>query len=935
MKTCTKYMVVGCIVVLWSGCGESSSTGQSSDADLIDIAPVTGDDVTPGFQLDGTQSDIHDVGSAIDSGGLGDTGRISDVGKDTAGFDADQDSEDAGRDIHGADTNVERPVDGFEPGVDGINDALGDAGETEPVLQMGTWIETFDDPLNLDSSATTASWGGGQLTVDYTATFGDGSLGDFAPQVDTELVVDNGPLHFGNFVIPAGITVRLVGTQAAVILAVGTVDIAGKLQLDGGHGTDATPGGGGTGGKGGPGGGDGGDGAPGGAVAGKAGGGVGAGLSGVGHGAVFGIGFGGGGGHTTPGGKSASADPWSGAGGSVYGTDDLLISLNGGSGGGGGGAFDGSDAIGPNLPDGIAGSGDRPAAGGGGGGGAVVIFAKGPVQVSGVISAAGGNGGSGIFSPSGSCCQPGPGPGCDGTALEVCICGLNVDCCDGDFGPECVDAAELCGACLGTGGAGGGGSGGSIGLFSATTVDLWGGTLDIRGGSGGKLTGDGAPSDRGGDGADGRIHVGAPGGFARWVHRAVPTPEIVIDSSPPLDPFETFTWTIEGTQTYDTDDGQLLLTKLMIPEGSVLVANGSKPLDIVVSGSAVIDGVILLSGGDGLPGVSGCCNSPDVATGGLGGQAGPGGFDGGQGGGQGAGQDGLGPAGGKASVLGKVVSGGGGGAGHATAGQNGGCPAGGQGGSAVAEFNGFAGGSGGGGASASNVMGFSGGGGGGGGGGSIRLLVGGTLSGTGVIYADGGMGGAASGAYGTFGSAGGGGAGGQITVKTGNYDADLRYYARGGAGGLIDETPDVCWADGAAPPRSGGIGASGLVSLWSQSPVGLVAGENASALSTGYDPWLGNVAYTGWIDTGADSPEYVPSVDMEWADGSTSGVVVVELQARMSLTGPETDWVLLTDAESLVSVHGHRYFRLKISLMPDVVGEIFGISKLVVQWTYL
>lgn len=934
MKTCTEYMIVGCLMAILWGCSESSSTGQSTDVDWIDVSPVGGDDGSGGGNgLDLEQSDgSADVG--VDSDGFTDTGVPVD-GQDGAIADIANDIGKPEKDITTGEQDGKDPVDLVDSGEDLSGDVAADTGGTQPVPQSGAWTETFDRQLNMDSSATTAAWGGGALTVDHTATFGDGGLGDFLPEVDTDLVVDNGPLHFGNFVIPAGVTVRLVGDQPAIILATGSVEIAGTLQLDGGQGLDATSGGGGIGGVGGPGGGNGGNGTSGGALAGTGASGVGAGMSGANHAAVFGIGFGGGGGHAAFGKTTETNDPWSGAGGMVYGTDDLLISINGGSGGGAGGAFDGSGAIGPNLSDGMVGFGDRPAAGGGGGGGAVLLIAKGSVQVSGMISAIGGTGGNGLFSPAGSCCQPGPGPGCDGSALEVCACELNPNCCVGEWGPECIDAAEICGACLGNGGAGGGGSGGSIGLFSAATVDLWGGKLDVRGGSGGYLVGAEAPADRAGDGSDGRIHVGAVGGFARWVHQAIPTPEIVIDYGPPLDPFETFTWVVEGTQTFSTDDGQLLVNKLVIPQGSMLVAEGSKPLDIVVSGNAVIDGVIVLNGKDGKPGNSGCCNSPDAAAGGLGGQPGPGGFEGGQGGAQGFGQDGLGPAGGKTSALGKQVSGGGGGGGHATAGQNGGCPAGGQGGVEIADLGGLDGGSGGGGASASSVLGFSGGGGGGGGGGSIRLLVGGTLSGHGVIYSDGGKGGSAVGINGTFGSGGGGGAGGKIVVKAGNYDADLSYYARGGDGGFIDENPDVCWAEDAAFPRSGGKGSNGLISVWSQGPVGLVAGADASALSTGYDPWLGNVAYTGWIDTGVESPEYSPSATVVWVDQTVSGMVVMELQGKNSLTGPETEWVTLGDGANLDKVNGHRYFRLKIMLEPDDVGGLFGISEVVVQWTYL
>ncbi len=167
-----------------------------------------------------------------------------------------------------------------------------------------------------------------------------------------------------------------------------------------------------------------------------------------------------------------------GTAGPARGAEDMLP-LIGGSGGGGGGGF---------LARESADTGTRifgvGGGGGGGGAGAFLLVARGSVNLSGTISARGGQGGVGRGKPFIS------------------------------LAPEALRGA-------GGGACGGGGSGGAI--VMQTTGSLRFGpdaTLDVRGGSGGRpgLTEDGAylASPRyplGGDGGWGRIRLEAGGGF--------------------------------------------------------------------------------------------------------------------------------------------------------------------------------------------------------------------------------------------------------------------------------------------------------------------------------------------------------------------------------------------------------------------------------------
>ncbi len=178
--------------------------------------------------------------------------------------------------------------------------------------------------------------------------------------------------YFDNFVVPAGATVRGIGSRPLVIAAADTVQILGNLNVDGSNATPTAPScqtmtlsPGGAGGA------DGGVGvlnSPGAGSAGEGPGGGGGGpqgTAGAGGAGFGGAGGGGGGGNGTP-----------GAGGPAYG--NLLAALEGGSGGGGAGTqFSGCDA-----------------ASGGGGGGALLLMAGNTLTIAaaGVVSANGGNG---------------------------------------------------------------------------------------------------------------------------------------------------------------------------------------------------------------------------------------------------------------------------------------------------------------------------------------------------------------------------------------------------------------------------------------------------------------------------------------------------------------------------------------------------------------
>ncbi len=148
--------------------------------------------------------------------------------------------------------------------------------------------ETFDDNAKMDPLRTGALWGGGFLKSGRIG--GSGILGDFDYRVGSKKIGDvyvfdtddttipgsvsldgqehritDGVFEFASFHVPAGVTVRFVGTHPAKIFARGNVNIEGILDVSGFAPKEvakwnSTLEAGVEGGKGGPGGGDGGDG---------------------------------------------------------------------------------------------------------------------------------------------------------------------------------------------------------------------------------------------------------------------------------------------------------------------------------------------------------------------------------------------------------------------------------------------------------------------------------------------------------------------------------------------------------------------------------------------------------------------------------------------------------------------------------------------------
>jgi len=192
--------------------------------------------------------------------------------------------------------------------------------------------------------------------------------------------------HFANVTIAPGARVIVSGELPLVLLATGSVTVAGDLVGDGQAGADARLASGGAAGRGGPGGAAGGRGGgtvPGhGRAAGERGRG-----SGGGHRGAFtpnplgpaAVEVGGGASHATKG-EDAAFEPRT-VGGPPYGSA-LISPLAGGSGGGGGGIRDVEDI-------------GQPGNGGGGAGGAILLQARGQIAVGGtaVVTATGGPGG--------------------------------------------------------------------------------------------------------------------------------------------------------------------------------------------------------------------------------------------------------------------------------------------------------------------------------------------------------------------------------------------------------------------------------------------------------------------------------------------------------------------------------------------------------------
>jgi len=523
-------------------------------------------------------------------------------------------------------------------------------------------VETFDTTTMSDTAATTAEWGTttpGVLTPTGLNSFGTGADGAYNPTSNANLDANNSPFNYTSINIPQGVKITVTGTDKLEIFCLGEVIINGELNLDGKDGANAPNG---IGGSGGAGGGKGGDHSqPG---------------QGTGGGRVGGAG--GGGGFAVTGQISTNG----GQGGVAYGNPELN-SLVGGSGGGGG---------------------STGGAGGGGSGGAVSIIAGGNIEIAGLITAIGGEGG-GHARPQ--------GPSVNGA---------------------------------------GGGSGGAVKLISAADITFSGGSISVQGGMGDDGRNNATRSrQRGGYGSPGRIRLEDSDGQIDGIGGSIyPIPSAAIVPSP-------FTggtgvdgaFNPTGNITLDTANSPFNYTSVNIPLGVTVTATGTNPLEIYSTGSITIAGTIDISGGNGANG-----NFPGsaVAGGGAGGRGGDSNQNGTAGLGQGGGHEGI--------TSGWSGSSGGG---FGIKGQDG-CrsnkfPGGISYGNK--ELNPLLGGSGGGGGAgcfASSAKG----GGGGGGGCAIRLQAAGSLQITGSIHSNGGEGGRYGG---TFSLPGSGGSGGGILIQ--------------------------------------------------------------------------------------------------------------------------------------------------------------------------
>ncbi len=82
-------------------------------------------------------------------------------------------------------------------------------------------FEEFDDTMMCDMVNTTAEWSTltvGKLIPTGLNNFGTGADGRYNPLTSTTLNADNGPFEYTEIVIPTGVTVTVIGSQALEIL---------------------------------------------------------------------------------------------------------------------------------------------------------------------------------------------------------------------------------------------------------------------------------------------------------------------------------------------------------------------------------------------------------------------------------------------------------------------------------------------------------------------------------------------------------------------------------------------------------------------------------------------------------------------------------------------------------------------------------------------
>ncbi|MCK5943028.1 MAG: hypothetical protein KAI24_13705 [Planctomycetes bacterium] len=138
---------------------------------------------------------------------------------------------------------------GFPRATNGLEVQIG-----SPAIE-GAFVESFDTALQRDPSASSATWSGGATAPGQIG--GDGRHGSFdlslavqvAPgvyEIDTDNtvipaartltgqqeVVTDGRFFFSDLSVPAGVTVRFVGTQPVQLFVRGSADVQGTLSVD-------------------------------------------------------------------------------------------------------------------------------------------------------------------------------------------------------------------------------------------------------------------------------------------------------------------------------------------------------------------------------------------------------------------------------------------------------------------------------------------------------------------------------------------------------------------------------------------------------------------------------------------------------------------------------------------------------------------------------
>jgi hypothetical protein len=357
-------------------------------------------------------------------------------------------------------------------------------------------------------------------------------------------------------------------------------------------------------------------------------------------------------------------------------------------------------------------------------------------------------------------------------------------------------------------------------------------------------------------------------------------------------------------------------TSFTINSGHVITVTGSTPLQIFVTGTATINGILQLTGEDGgngnnniAPGVGGAGGGGGGSAGGTGGDAIPPNtsltYHGADGTGQGAGVggisefvtslDGQGGGGGSYATVGtsSFHAGGGGGIGGPTYGNV-----------FISTLMGGSGGAGGAGDDDGGAGSSDGGGGGGGGGGAVRISANAiTIGASGVIVADGGTGGSCG-----NGGSGGGGSGGAIFLETLTLSNSGSLSAMGG-GSITDQLANSI----------GGFGGDGRIRLDYNS----ISGSGSVTPAAGWNGTPGSSTFKspGTMTTGPISPANFCSwntIEMD-VDTSASGVsVTVDVLNGSGATVLASGVAVGTDLSGIPAVATVPTIRLRFNLATTV-----------------